>query len=334
MKVWKTEKVVYFKPKIQKKTDIKSISNSNINSNNNPNNNIKIHEQNLDKNFLLKKRIFPFKVEKYEENLSDENENNNSGRWTLNEHILFLQALDKFGMKWKKFKKMIKTRTGNQIRSHCQKFFTKLKNCKDEELGIDFTLNNIHNMDDIIKHIKSVNKNYDVVNVLLYISGKYSSNSDTRKSNKISKALDVNNIFEQDIKSNTNNEINFNEILGLNEVNKLIEETRNKQQLINNNLGNSNNSFRQNWNFCNNSIYNLIHNYIKNSMIMNFVNNINNIKLVNNIQNLNNIYVYNDNQKNSLNEKISEKNSTIKNNNDNDCHYINNIKNLNHNDNY
>ena len=324
MKVWKTEKIVYFNPKIPKKIDNKSKSNSNKN--------IKNPEQNLTSKFLLNKKTNLFKVETFEEYFSNESKAPNSGRWTLKEHILFLQALEKFGVNWKRIGKVIQTRTANQIRSHCQKFVIKLKNCKDEELGIDFTLDNIHNMDDIINHIRSVNKNFDVVNILLYMSGKYLSNINSRNLNKIKKIVDVNNIFEQDIKNNINDEINFNEILGLNQGNRLIEEKRYNPQLINykldNNNNNINNSFKQNMNFFNNNMYNLNHNYINNPIIMNLVYNINNnINLCGNIQNLNNFNIYNGNQDNSLNNKISEKNCIIKNNNDKYGLNINNINN-------
>ena len=314
MKIWKTEKIIYFNPKITKNIDNESISNSNKNSN------IK---------FLSNKRINLFKVETFEEYYSDEDQTPNSGRWTLKEHILFLQALDKYGVKWKKFKTMIKTRTASQIRSHCQKFFKKLKNIKDEELGIDFTLNTINNMNDAINHIKSVNKNLDVVHILLYISGKYSSNTVSKKCNIIEKAVNVNNLFEDDIKSNNDNEINSSNVLQINEANKLFEEKRNKQQSINNSL-NNNNSFKQNTNFFNYnySIYNSLNIYSINAKIMNFVNNINNnFILGNNIQNLNNIYVSKDNQKKELKNKISEKNAIIDIDNVNDCLDINNIKN-------
>ena len=271
MKAKKNEKIINFKMKIEKKIDHKTKSNSN----NNTNNNITNPKQNLPSKFFLNKKLCLFDVEKPEEYLIDENEASKSGRWTLEEHTQFLKALDKFGMKWKKFRKIIKTRTPSQIRSHCQKFFKKLKNCKDEELGIDFTLDNIHNMKDVINHIKSVNENFDVVNILLYISEKYSSDPDIRKSNKIiKKAMNVNKIFEQEIKSNTNDNINnFNKDLDINKIN------------------NSNNCFGQNMNFFNFNTYNLFPIYINNPMIINYVNNINNIIFSNNNQNFNNFYI-------------------------------------------
>ena len=323
MKVWKTEKIIQFHPKlakIAKNIDNNiSISNSNKNSTNKINN----PKQKLSPKLSTTKKTKLFKVETFEEYYSSENQTPNSGRWTLKEHILFLQALDKYGVKWKKFQKMIKTRTANQIRSHCQKFFKRLKHCKDAELGIDFTSDNINNMNDVINHIKSVNKNKDVVNVLLYISGKYPSNFFSRRSTIIEKAVNVNNLFEDDIKSNTDNEINSNKFLQINQANKLFEETKKQRQLINNILDN-NNPFKQNKNFFNYNIYNSINYYRNNSIIMNFVNNINNsnILLSSNNQNLNK-----DNQKQELNNKIPEKNVVIEINDIDDCLDNNNIKN-------
>ena len=323
MKVWKTEKIIQFHPKlakIAKNIDNNiSISNSNKNSTNKINN----PKQKLSPKLSTTKKTKLFKVETFEEYYSSENQTPNSGRWTLKEHILFLQALDKYGVKWKKFQKMIKTRTANQIRSHCQKFFKRLKHCKDAELGIDFTSDNINNMNDVINHIKSVNKNKDVVNVLLYISGKYPSNFFSRRSTIIEKAVNVNNLFEDDIKSNTDNEINSNKFLQINQANKLFEETKKQRQLINNILDN-NNPFKQNTNFFNYNIYNSINNFRNNSIIMNFVNNINNsnILLSSNNQNLNK-----DNPKRELNNKIPEKNGVIEINDIDDCLDNNNIKN-------
>ena len=43
-----------------------------------------------------------------------------------------------------------------QTRSHAQKFYQKLKMCKDDELSIDFTLDSINNIKDMINQIKSI----------------------------------------------------------------------------------------------------------------------------------------------------------------------------------
>ena len=326
MKVWKTERIVYFKPNIPKKNEDKSKSNF-----------IKEPKHNLHPKSLLNKKFFLFKVEKFEDYYICDDKDANVGRWTLKEHIQFLQALEKYGVNWKIIRKIIRTRTATQIRSHCQKFFIKLKNCKDEELGIDFTLDHIRSMKDVINHIKSVNKNFDVVNVLLYISGKYSSFNDSKKMNKIEKAVDINNIFNHDIKENNNNnneinnKINFQKFFDINDNNKLMEEITKNQILIYNRF-NNNNSFGQNINCENFNLYSTIFNYINNAMIMNFVNNLNNINnniiLGNNIQNLNNFYTYDDDQKKSSINKNLKENFIINNNNGNDSQNINDIKNL------
>ena len=321
MKKWKTERIIYFKTNIPKKIETKPISNSNLNSINNTKPIFKFEKS----KFLANKKVCLFKVETFEEYCSNENNISNTGKWALKEHIQFLQALEKYGVNWKIIRKIIPTRTATQIRSHCQKFFIKLKNCKDEELGIDFTLDHIRSMKDILDHIKSVNKNFDVVNVLLYISGKYSSNNDSKTMNKIEKAVNINNFFNTISKKNNNNNNNNNEInnkinfengFDINDNNKLMEEITKNQVLIYNRF-NSNNSFGQKINFVNYNLYNLFNNYINNAMIMNLVNNINNNDnniLDNNIKNLNNYYIYKGNE-----------------NNFNDTYNINNINNINNN---
>ncbi len=48
------------------------------------------------------------------------------GHWTDAEHELFLQCWDKYGKSWKKISQVMKTRSNEQIRTHAQKYFTKL----------------------------------------------------------------------------------------------------------------------------------------------------------------------------------------------------------------
>ena len=49
------------------------------------------------------------------------------GRWTPEEHDLFLEGLMLFGNEWKSVQGHIKTRSATQARSHAQKFFIKLR---------------------------------------------------------------------------------------------------------------------------------------------------------------------------------------------------------------
>lgn len=50
---------------------------------------------------------------------------NNNGRWSIEEHKLFLEGVFKHGNKWKAISQLIKTRSSIQTRSHAQKFFSK-----------------------------------------------------------------------------------------------------------------------------------------------------------------------------------------------------------------
>ncbi|CAN0327633.1 unnamed protein product, partial [Discosporangium mesarthrocarpum] len=50
-----------------------------------------------------------------------------TGRWTKDEHDLFLRALKKYGKEWKRVASMVRTRTVVQTRTHAQKYFQKLQ---------------------------------------------------------------------------------------------------------------------------------------------------------------------------------------------------------------
>ena len=74
---------------------------------------------------------------------------------------------------WKRIQTHIKTRTYEQVRSHAQKFYNRLKSFKDEKLGIDFTTPNIANLNDIIKIIKEKEQNSENFRKLFYIIVKH-----------------------------------------------------------------------------------------------------------------------------------------------------------------
>ena len=98
-------------------------------------------------------------------NKSSDNFISNEGRWSEEEHEKFLNGIVIYGINWKKVKTLIETRTNMQVRSHAQKFFYKMKLCKDESLGIDFTSNTIRNIKDMINEIKNNNYNFNIINV-------------------------------------------------------------------------------------------------------------------------------------------------------------------------
>ena len=58
-----------------------------------------------------------------------------TGRWTSEEHRLFLEGIMIYGKNWKKIQPLIKTRTLIQIRTHAQKVF--------KNVGIKRLLNDI-----------------------------------------------------------------------------------------------------------------------------------------------------------------------------------------------
>ena len=72
------------------------------------------------------------------------------GRWKLDEHQRFLEAIIKYGNDWKQVQKLVKTRSSTQARSHAQKFFIKLKQSKIiSNINLDInseniSINNLH----------------------------------------------------------------------------------------------------------------------------------------------------------------------------------------------
>eukprot|EP00347_Sterkiella_histriomuscorum_P003631 403363545 len=55
----------------------------------------------------------------------------NNGRWTKQEHEQFISALKSNGKNWQKVFEAVSTRNEQQVRSHAQKFFNKLKKKKN-----------------------------------------------------------------------------------------------------------------------------------------------------------------------------------------------------------
>lgn len=66
--------------------------------------------------------------------------NENTGRWTAEEHRLFLQGLEQHGKGWKKIASLIKSRTVVQIRTHAQKYFQKLAKARQNGEEGDVTM--------------------------------------------------------------------------------------------------------------------------------------------------------------------------------------------------
>ncbi|CAI2360787.1 unnamed protein product [Moneuplotes crassus] len=75
-----------------------------------------------------------------------------SGRWSSQEHQLFIECLQKYGKDWSRLEKCVPTRTKIQIRSHAQNFFENIK----REFNISNPMNFIMNQP---QDIRSKNQN-------------------------------------------------------------------------------------------------------------------------------------------------------------------------------
>ena len=278
MKIFKTERVSYFNAKFLpikfKKESDKILSKPEKSS-------MKkfiCHKKNLYPQHFLNNKVFHFNVDKYDSLGVKQEKIQKEGRWTLKEHIQFLQALDKFGISWKKISDLIPSRTPTQIRSHSQKFYKRLKECKDTELGIDFTSKHINNVNDMIAHIREVNKDYNIVTIFLYLSEKCFPDKNPKKPHKIDN-ININNILREDININIDNNIDDSDF-----NNNIKANIANKEEVTSNKI---------------------INNTINNSPINNiFINNINYFNGINNLVPSIQFYSYNSNASNSLNNNI------------------------------
>ena len=162
----------------------------------------------------------------------------NEGRWEPDEHMRFIEAINIYGNEWKEVQKYVATRSSNQVRSHAQKFFLKLKNFKDPTLGIDFTLNNIKNLSEIINAIKDFEKENKCVNILLILSKKLSerncknnNNIFLNKNNDNDVLIKNNKIIIKNEYPNENNNNNNN-----NTHKEFVVKNENKIKSDNNNI--------------------------------------------------------------------------------------------------
>ena len=78
-----------------------------------------------------------------------------TGRWEIDEHKKFIEAIIKYGNDWKLVQKYICTRSSAQARSHAQKFFMKIKRSNILEKNFDFTKNSIKCLKDIISKMNT-----------------------------------------------------------------------------------------------------------------------------------------------------------------------------------
>ena len=168
----------------------------------------KIYKKKYPIKFIIKKKLL-FNIENTL--IHPNKKNTNNGRWTNDEHDKFLNGLELYGIKWKNFKNIIKTRTLIQIRTHAQKFYLKMKLCKNENLGIDFTLKSIKNIKDMINQIKSNGNNYNIVNIFKLLNNNINEELKKRKKeNQIKSEHKNDNVEEFNINNELENIKNYN----------------------------------------------------------------------------------------------------------------------------
>ena len=268
-----------------------------------------------------------FQIENYNNKI---NVKLNRGRWSEEEHNKFLEGLVIYGPKWKKLGNLIKTRSLCQIRSHNQKFFLKMKLCKDKNLNIDFTLNSILSLGDMIKQIESNSNNSNIINVFKYLSKKREIHKKRKKKNiniKNEVMIEIKNENEIELEENNflkdslynskikeTNKMNIPETIR--EKNEIIDQKQYNQNnfmynnnymnnIFNNNIYNINNPFIYNY-YHINTLYNLLINYSPNSQCgNNFISNY--LSTINNQNNIiNRISLLN-----SLSPSLLEQNNNI-----------------------
>jgi SHAQKYF class myb-like DNA-binding protein len=79
----------------------------------------------------------------------------NVGRWTLEEHKKFIEALLKYGNDWKCVEKHVSSRSSTQARSHAQKFFVKIGKTQIEQLQLDFENNSLKSLNQLATHLSN-----------------------------------------------------------------------------------------------------------------------------------------------------------------------------------
>ena len=97
---------------------------------------------------------------------SKPDKNQNLGRWTDEEHQLFLEGLRIYGKDWESVEKHIGTRDAAHVRSHAQKFVSKLvksikKNKEDPDIKFYYDILN-QKMSKPIKRKRKNRKSSDV----------------------------------------------------------------------------------------------------------------------------------------------------------------------------
>lgn len=107
----------------------------------------------------LDQELYPIK--------GNQEDSSRNGRWTKDEHDLFLKGLQMYGKDWKMITNIVKTRSLVQIRTHAQKYFMRQEklNPKRPTLTL-FSSQEMASETEILSRKRAVNQ-VEVVNIFL-----------------------------------------------------------------------------------------------------------------------------------------------------------------------
>ena len=180
--------------------------------------------------------------------------NLNEGRWTLEEHIKFVEAIIKYGKDWREVQKLVRSRSSAQARSHAQKFFLKLKTVKLPELSLDFTddnIKNLQNMIDLIENFEKITYGFSdkvtTINILLNLSEQYfrdktnteNEKFDVYKTQYVTKTKSKENLENLEIAKQKNEENKLKE--NIKKTNDIVVKTKEEIEIAENLVKNNNN---------------------------------------------------------------------------------------------
>ena len=181
-------------------------------------------ETNKNTNLLGRKKFIIKHIDKKEDNNIPQNSPINTGIWTKDEQMKFLEGIILHGNKWNLIQKLVHSRNTSQVRSHAQKFFLRLKNFKDGALGIDFA--STKNCKQIIKEIQDYGKDKNISYLYNSINKKLRNKEKQKKfSSKNNKFFIYNYQHEEKEEHKNDMDKSFNEI-------NLLEDDKNTNNIF------------------------------------------------------------------------------------------------------
>ena len=150
------------------------------------------NEENINKNIVneeIKNNLgFNNTPVKKQKNIINKNSKYSSGRWNLEEHKKFLDAIIKYGNDWKQVEKHIGTRSSSQARSHAQKFFIKLKQEQSKSKisnMIDYSNSSIQSFHEALEALTPDKKTKIIKELESVVFDKQISNKKRRRNKRI-----------------------------------------------------------------------------------------------------------------------------------------------------